>query len=104
MERVVERQQRAPCAISALRALNRAIRAGRALGALGRAYGKEKVFGSILMGGSHVRGLQVRGLIRSGWVDGLGAGHGGGAVSFAVYIAIFGSVAWARFTSADITS
>jgi ABC-2 type transport system permease protein len=27
-----------------------------------------------------------------------------GLLSFAVYIVIFGSVAWARFTSADVTS
>jgi len=27
-----------------------------------------------------------------------------GLLSFAVYIVIFGSIAWARFTSADVTS
>jgi ABC-2 type transport system permease protein len=32
------------------------------------------------------------------------SGVGRGLLSFAIYAAIFGSVAWARFTSADITS
>ncbi len=45
--------------------------------------------------------LSWDGLFRSP-ADLSGMAHG--LVSFAVYAAIFGAIAWARFTSADITS